>query len=115
MRLAPGCVVLGGWEWEHFKKIADLVTHKVLKREGVCTSGISGEHSENSLHYYGLAWDLRVWKHPTNPSKGRWDNDTCERYAAELRKSFGVYYDIVVHYDETGSYVTHIHVELDID
>lgn len=115
MRLAPGAVVIGGWEWEHFKFIADLVTHKVLGREGACTAGTNGKHSTDSLHYYGRAWDLRVWKHPTDASKGRWDNDKCEQYADFLRSALGCYFDVVVHYDETRTYVTHIHVELDHD
>lgn len=114
MRLIPGCVVLGCWQWEHFKRFADHVSRQVLGREGVCTAGTNGKHSENSLHYYGLAWDLRVWKHPTDSSKGRFDNDTCEKYAQSLRDAFGVYFDVVVHYDESGTLVTHIHVEMDI-
>ncbi len=63
----------------------------------VVTSVCDGKHSPNSLHYKGLAIDLRT----------RYFNSIEKGIAAkELQKALGDEYDVVVE-------LTHIHVEWD--
>lgn len=66
-------------------------------QELVVTAGLDGEHSANSLHYYGLAVDLRT-RDFTKAEK--------EEVTAELKKVLGCNYDVVFH-------LSHIHVEYD--
>ena len=61
--------------------------------ELVVTSGLEGEHSAGSFHYYGLALDLRF---PPD----------IARAIRELRAALGPSFDVV---EEK----THIHVEYD--
>lgn len=71
----------------------------------VITSGTDGKHAVNSLHYKGLAVDCRRWY---------WDNgqrrdlgiDTLYKIRADLRRSLGTDWDIVL---ETS----HVHIEYD--
>lgn len=61
------------------------------------TAGLDGEHSAGSLHYFGLAVDLRT----------RYFYVTERReVAADLRASLNSNYDVVLHR-------SHIHVEFD--
>lgn len=114
MRLTNDAQVIGGWVWEHFKRCAERATQEVFKRDAVVTSGYNGTHSEKSLHYSGEAWDLRVWVDMFDPEKGRHSIKKCEEYADRLRFILGDAYDVVVHYDEKRTIVTHIHVEFDL-
>lgn len=68
--------------------------------EGVCiTSALDGCHSAGSLHYYGLALDLRT---------RYFDPDTKEKVFRELCSVLDLaLFDIVWH-------ETHIHVEYDL-
>jgi len=59
------------------------------------TSACEGEHRSGSLHYVGLAADLRRWG---------FTNTELRRAAKELRQALGKHYDVVVER-------THIHVE----
>ena len=63
------------------------------------TSICDGKHSENSLHYRGLAADLRT-------VAGGIGEARAGVLAAELRKRLGTQFDVVVEKD-------HIHVEFD--
>lgn len=65
--------------------------------ELVITSLLDGRHMKDSLHYKGLAVDLRT-RHLLKP-----DRATA---AARLRVALGPEYDVVLH-------TTHIHVEHD--
>ena len=67
-------------------------------QELVVTCGMDGEHSAGSLHYYGLAVDLRT--HYFILEKER------HEVAAELRVRLSQDYDVIVH-------DSHIHVEYD--
>lgn len=69
-------------------------------QELVITCGLDGEHSAGSLHYYGLAVDLRTNYFPFA--------DEHHAVASELRTALGDDYDVIVH-------GTHIHVEHDPD
>lgn len=65
--------------------------------DAVVTSGTDGRHREGSLHYRGLALDLRS------------NNLTAEQAASvgrQLRAALGAEYDVVIEGD-------HIHVEFD--
>lgn len=67
---------------------------QILSRPMVVTSGNDGHHMTNSLHYRGLAVDLRT-------------RDFTDVFASLLRAYLGKDYDVVVERD-------HLHVELDI-
>lgn len=71
------------WE-EHLQKL-------------VITCGLDGEHSAGSLHYYGLAVDLRT---------NYFTPDEVVEIAEQLQDELGCTYDVIVHR-------THIHVEYD--
>lgn len=116
MKLAKEAQVVGGWEWEHFRRCADRASHKIIGRQACVTAGYNGKHMKNSYHYIGQAFDLRVW-FDADVYTGRWDNATCENYAIELRLQLGDCWDVVVHYakfEDATEYVTHIHCELDL-
>lgn len=113
MRFVKGAQVVANRHFLHFADCAEIATRKHFKREPWLTAGVNGSHSENSLHYVFKAWDLRVWKDGEDSSKGRFSCKACENFAADLRVILGVLYDVVVHYDKTGAYVTHIHTEYD--
>jgi len=68
-------------------------------QELVVTAGLDGKHSKWSLHYYGMAVDLR----------SRYFSDATKQIAADtLQEELGGDYDVVSH-------ATHIHVEYDPD
>ena len=67
-------------------------------QELVVTSGLDGCHSAGSLHYYGLALDLRT---------RYFSKEKKALVAAALNRSLSSAYDVVVH-------PTHIHVEYDL-
>ena len=66
--------------------------------ELVITCGMDGEHSAGSLHYYGLAVDLRT--NYFNP-------DQAAECADDLQEALSNMYDVVLE-------STHIHVEYDV-
>ena len=66
-------------------------------QELVITAGLDGAHSPGSLHYYGLALDLRT---------RYFDLRTQEIIAQRLSDGLGDDYDVVLHR-------SHIHVEYD--
>ena len=66
-------------------------------QELVVTSGLDGEHSAGSLHYYGLAVDLRT---------RYFSHVLVIEVAKKLKNCLGKVYDVVVK-------PTHIHVEYD--
>jgi len=74
---------------------AAWIMHERYGRELVVTSVSDGKHKEGSLHYRGLAFDLRTW-HIRQP----------QTYANELRERLGKGWDVIVE-------KTHIHVEYD--
>lgn len=70
---------------------------KTLNQEFVVTSICDGLHKENSLHYQGYAFDLRIWG-----LKGICSAEMCDR----LREALGGHYDVILE-------PSHIHVEFD--
>lgn len=97
VRLKDDSVRLEGVAWQMFH--AAIVADQVYAKYGadvVITSAKDGRHSEHSLHYQGLALDLRTWN-----LRGR-EMEVC----AELQKALGDKYDVVLESD-------HIHLEYD--
>ena len=76
--------------------IADKLWHK-YGQELVITAGLDGAHSAGSLHYYGLAVDMRT---------RYFDKATQAKITAELKRRLGYNYDVVLH-------SSHIHAEYD--
>ena len=77
--------------------LAMQVAESVLRELGeelVVTSCLDGQHGRNSLHYVGLAFDLRTRDLKVDPSE----------VTARLREALGPQFDIVLE-------PTHIHVE----
>jgi len=69
-----------------------------LGKELVITSGTDGEHSAGSLHYYGLAFDIRI-RHLDDIEK-----KTLYRRLQMQLSSLG--FQVIIHH-------THIHIEFD--
>lgn len=82
-------------EMQPVLKAADIIW-KQFGQELVITCARDGMHSAGSLHYYGLAVDLRIWGL----------DGKVNTVATNLRNALGNKYDVIVH-------TTHIHVEYD--
>lgn len=97
MRLKDDSVKVEGLSWRMFH--AALIAEAIYRKYGVeaiITSAKDGKHSEHSLHYQGLALDLRTWN-----LGGR------EMHVlGELKRALGPEYDVVLEKD-------HIHLEYD--
>lgn len=73
-----------------------LIAERIWSTHGadlVITSLIDGKHSLGSLHYVGMAVDLR-----------RWQLDDPEQAVEELKAALGPDYDVILE-------STHVHVE----
>ena len=79
--------------------IIEKLSWEIFGREAIITSGNDGKHSPNSLHYKGLAADLRT-KDQTH--------EKITAFAARLQMEIGDDYDVVIEEDPP-----HIHVEYD--
>jgi len=91
-------VSLVGVQWQMFK--AAIIAEAVYREYGtelVITSANDGKHKEGSLHYKGLALDLRTWTL----------NGREVMVHAKLQRALGDQYDVVLEKD-------HIHVEWDV-
>lgn len=77
--------------------IVDAVSIALTKKEIVITSVLDGVHSEKSLHYKGLAFDMRTFIYKS---------DEIEKLMAMVKYMLGPNYDVVLEDD-------HIHVEFD--
>lgn len=79
------------------KPIIDRLSLEIFGREAIVTSGNDGQHMPGSLHYKGLAMDLRT-RDQTHAK--------ITAFATRLQMEIGDDYDVVVEKD-------HIHVEYD--
>lgn len=77
--------------------IADAVSMADTKKEIVVTSILDGVHSSKSLHYKGLAFDLRTHIYTQYE---------ISKLMGNLRYMLGANYDVVLEKD-------HIHIEYD--
>ncbi len=83
--------------------LADEVCRKILGYEMIITHCLDGKHMAKSLHYVGLAWDVRTW---TTPTSGIQIDQYLRRLLAEtLQEVLGDAFDVVEH-------DTHLHIEL---
>lgn len=112
MKYTDESAVIDNWQFQHFKKCAEIASAEVFGRDAVLTAGINGKHSDKSLHYIGLAWDLRVWVAEFDSSFGRFENKLCHQFRDRLVDFLGAFYDVVIHYMDNGG-VSHIHTEYD--
>ena len=97
MRLKDGVDLTGvSWRMFHAAVVAEAVYAK-YNAELVITSARDGKHSARSLHYEGLALDLRT------RSLMRED---VPRVVADMKAALGDDYDVVLESD-------HIHLEFD--
>lgn len=97
MRLKPG-VEAKGLQPEIL--LAVIAAQHIYSEKGyglVITSLLDGKHSANSLHYKGLAVDLRIRHLPQG---------TANVITHELSEALGSEYDVILEDD-------HIHVEFD--
>lgn len=75
----------------------DAAHKDVVGREAIVTSGTDGTHGHDSLHYVGLAIDIRTRD---------LTSQQVEWLATKLRALLGAAFDVVVEKD-------HIHIEYD--
>lgn len=98
MKLKVGAS-LEGTSWRMWE--AALVAEAVYKEFGfseiTVTEGSGGKHKDGSLHYKGLAIDIRTWHIAS---------ESLQVIAGEIRHRLGPDYDVVVEAD-------HIHLEYD--
>ena len=97
MKIKDG-VILAGLDIK-MRPVLIIADHmwEQFNQELVVTAGLDGAHSAGSLHYYGLALDLRT----------RYFSDVDKKVIAEsLQDSLGDKFDVVLH-------SSHIHVEYD--
>lgn len=71
----------------------DKVHKKLTGREATVTSVMDGVHQEGSLHYKGLAEDIRIW-------------DVLETFKKRLEEALGLEFEVILEKD-------HIHIEYD--
>lgn len=98
MKLKEG-VRLEGVSWRMWAAalVAEFVYKEFGFQEVTITSGNDGKHSVGSLHYKGLAIDIRTWHIAT---------ESLLVIAGEIRHKLGPDFDVVVEKD-------HIHIEYD--
>lgn len=75
----------------------DKANKDTVGREAIVTSGTDGVHGHDSLHYVGLAIDIRT--RDLTKKQTEW-------LAAKLREVLGKNFDVVIEKD-------HIHIEYD--
>jgi len=99
MQIKEGVNIRGlNVKMRHVLRAADGIWEN-CGQELVVTAGLDGKHSKWSLHYYGMAVDLR----------SRYFSEATKKIAADaLQEELGSDYDVVLH-------STHIHVEYDPD
>ena len=77
--------------------IVDELSQQMFGKEIVITSLLDGVHSKNSLHYSGLAFDIRTWiykeKHIPN-------------FVLKIKEQLGKNFDVIFETD-------HVHIEYD--
>lgn len=102
MKIKPGTwSPLAGLRLE--MRPALIVCERIMKAHGVelvITSGLDGEHSAGSWHYYGLAIDIRT-RQLSGPTE-------VEQVANEIRAALGAPFEVLSEGD-------HIHVEYDME
>ena len=76
----------------------------VYQRDLVVTSVVDGKHREGSLHYQGLAFDVRTWT--TNRSGVQMSSEDKTKLASLIALELGDDWDVVIE-------STHIHCEYD--
>lgn len=98
MKFKDGVIVRIGPEIQRIFDVADQVHYEVTGQQALCTSGMEGNHIQESLHYRNLAVDLRIW----------YTDEVGETayFATELQRRLGDNFDVLL---ET----THVHVEFD--
>lgn len=97
----PGAVVPSTPEMDYAKRIVATVWGN-HDRTATITSGIDGEHREDSLHYSGLALDFRTKDLPANLKL---------IMVSEVSDMLGSQYDVMLEY--VGSPNEHLHIEFD--
>lgn len=100
MNIKPG-VEFNGVKPPIIKAIVKIAPIMEATGEYTITSCTDGKHSANSLHYKGLAMDLRSRHIPPGGPNG------IEVVAERLRLHLGPEWDVVVEPD-------HLHVEMDV-
>lgn len=95
-------------------QIANSVFVEQIGHECFVTSINDSTHGKDSLHYKGLAFDLRL------PSRVRWGRDWNGEIEPhdklvheQLRAELGQEWDVVLELHQSSPYAWHIHCEYD--
>lgn len=87
---------------------ASYAAHSLAGVPAVITSGLDGEHGQGSLHYEGLAVDVRRLDRHEMPDGGVIfpDPELAQAQAARIRARLPAEFDVVLE-------STHVHIEYD--
>lgn len=113
MKFKKGVVIHCNFQFNFMHQVVDLVWLGLFGHESMCTSGSETinsdgspvKHAEESLHWTGLAWDIRTRKNNDAASDfiGR---HLLESIVIDLKLKLGSLFDVVLEKD-------HIHIEYD--
>jgi len=85
----------------HAINVIEDVTNEHFQKDPVCTSWMDGQHGKNSLHYRGLAIDIRSWY-------WLYTSTQIREYAEKIRNGLGGEYFVLIEKD-------HIHIQYNGD
>jgi len=77
--------------------VADALSEAIAGKEIVITSILDGKHKNESKHYEGNAFDIRIWIY---------SESELHTLISNLKDNLGADYDVVLH-------KTHVHIEYD--
>ena len=105
MLFKKGVIPYKCWQYKHVRYAVDKVWLALFGHESLLTSNMDSDHSDTSLHYQGMAWDIRTRK---NNALNKPHYSMEELFLAKqmIEDILGKEYDVVIE-------KTHIHIEFD--
>lgn len=94
-------------EMFHAWQVANVIFYEHGVKECVLTSGVDGKHGNGSLHFVGLAIDIR--SKPLRPSEHFKGTDYRDAVLTDICKALGHQYDAILEHRD-GKY-EHFHIE----
>jgi len=97
----PGVLLATTWQVEEIREAVNRVWQR-HNLQATITSGMDGQHMENSKHYVGLAEDYRTKDVPKNLKYSMFN---------EVRNILGSDYQVIFEYENLPN--EHLHIEYD--